>query len=356
MLCLGQQERASIIPPEPSKALPKKTSRLLSLSAMMRVENQRQPVKKKVNGFMGYRAYYSSLFSQLTQKEKSPIMTMLWKEDPSHKEWGFMCAVYSSIREFLSDENVSLQNWIQFAIKHMGIVVRESYLTTLGWKVVQLGKGTPKVERTTTRGVQSYLQPTNALELFMNCLNDGLPVANPLPIIATLSDLTNDIICVNTQVGAAAKPTNSIDSFCQPDKSQPYFTLPAHFEIAAAHPIIPQGVTVHRFLEISAFPAVAPFFMTGDGGSELNVMPERFLQDEGNDEIGSQANVGNQYFAMGMSNNTHGKYKLAVRNPDSNSIKSGPRPLAHPPFGPPKNPWHPPPYPIFHYKYCNQSS
>ncbi|KAK4148700.1 hypothetical protein C8A00DRAFT_19511, partial [Chaetomidium leptoderma] len=125
---------------------------------------------------------------------------------------------------------------------------------------------------------------------------------------------TNDIICVNTQVGAAAKPTNSIDSFCQPDKSQPYFTLPALFEIAA-HPIIPQGVTMHRFLEISAFPAVAPFFMTGDGESELNVMPERFLQDEGNDEIGSQANVGNQYFAVGMSNNTHGKYKLAVKNP-----------------------------------------
>lgn len=67
------------------------------------------------------------------------------------------------------------------------------------------------VERTVIRTIQSYVPPINGIGLFMNCLNDGLPVSNPLPVIAKLSDLANDIICINTQPGAAAKPTNTMD-------------------------------------------------------------------------------------------------------------------------------------------------
>lgn len=33
-----------------------------ALSTMMRVENQRQPTKKKVNGFMGYRGEWVAIF------------------------------------------------------------------------------------------------------------------------------------------------------------------------------------------------------------------------------------------------------------------------------------------------------
>ncbi|KAH6641098.1 mating-type protein MAT alpha 1-domain-containing protein [Chaetomium tenue] len=216
-----------------------------ALSTMMRTENQRQPAKKKVNGFMGYRAYYSGLFSQLTQKEKSPIMTILWKEDPFHKEWDFMCAVYSAIREFLAAENVTLQKWIQFAIKHMGIVVRESYLAALGWKLIQQDDGTHKLERTALRGIQSCHQPMNGLGLFMNCLNGGLPVTNRLPIIAKLTALSNDVICVNTQTGPVVKPHNTLEGFYQFAKYNPHMAMSALFEVTTTHPLITQGVTVH---------------------------------------------------------------------------------------------------------------
>ncbi|KAL2183474.1 hypothetical protein L209DRAFT_558927 [Thermothelomyces heterothallicus CBS 203.75] len=247
-------------------------------------------------------------------------MTMLWKEDPFHKEWDFMCAVYSSIREFLSDEDVTLQEWLQFAIKHMGIVVRESYLATLGWELVQDEDGTHKIERAAAREVQSYLQPTNGLGLFMNCLNDGLPVSNPLPIIAKLSGLTNDIICINnTQPGAAARSTDTMEGFRQFAKNHPHLAMSALFQVPAAHPLITQGVTVHQFPESAGFPATEPFPMAQSDDPELDAMLDRIFQGEGDVGIGNQANFGKERLmmstsmsmgmgmGMGMGNGTTGK-------------------------------------------------
>ncbi|KAK4233476.1 mating-type protein MAT alpha 1-domain-containing protein [Achaetomium macrosporum] len=223
---------------------------------------------------------------------------------PSTKEIGddgwrrsFICAVYLTIREFLSDESVTLQNWIQFAIKHVGIVVRESYLTALGWGLVQLGDGTHKIERTAALRLQSYFQATNGLVLFMNCLNNGLPVTNALPIIKKLSDLTIDVICVNTELGAAAKPTNRIEGFRQPAKSHPHFAMSTLFPVPAAHPLITHGVTVCHFPELLGFPVAEM-----DG----------IFQGEGIGGISSQANIGNHCFVMSMGNDTHGKYNSAI--------------------------------------------
>ncbi|KAK3311458.1 mating-type protein MAT alpha 1-domain-containing protein [Chaetomium strumarium] len=211
-----------------------------------------QPVKKKVNGFMGYRAYYSSLFSQLTQKEKSPIMTALWKRDPFHKEWDFMCLVYSAIREFLSNENVSLQTWIESAIGHMGIVVRDNYMRTFGWSVVRLQDGTHKVVRNHPRTVQSFLQPMNGLGIFMKCLNNGLPIADPVPIISKLSGLTNDVICINTHPGAAPQFTNTMEEFRQFARTHPQLAMSALWQVPVTHPLITQGVSVHNVEDLPA--------------------------------------------------------------------------------------------------------
>ncbi|KAL2150018.1 hypothetical protein VTH82DRAFT_7694 [Thermothelomyces myriococcoides] len=261
-----------------------------ALSTIMRAESQRQPAKKKVNGFMGYR-------------EKSPIMTMLWKEDPFHKEWDFMCSVYSEIREFLSDEDVTLQEWLRFATKHMGIVVRESYLTTLGWRLVQDEDGTHKIERTETQGVQSSLQPTNGLGLFMKCFNDGLPVSNPLPIIAKLSGLTNDIICINTQPGAETRSIDTMEGFRQLAKNHPHFAMSALFQVPAGHPLIAQGVTVHQLPDSAGFPATELFPTTQSGDPELDALLDRIFQGEGDADFSNQANFGDEHLAMSMRMN-----------------------------------------------------
>jgi hypothetical protein len=232
-------------------------------------------------------------------------MTVLWKQDPFHKEWDFLCAMYSVIREFLTDEDVSLQNWIQFSTKHLGIVVRGSYLTSLGWELIQLDDGTHMVERTAIRSVQSYVQPTNGLGLFMSCLNDGLPVSNPLPIIAKLSDLANDAICINTQLGPAAKPTNTTDGFRQLAKNNPQLAMSALFQVPVAHPLIMQGVSVHH--ASNALPAAEPLFMVQNEDPELDAMLENIFRGDGDGSLNNQPNLGSQYYGMGMGNGTLGK-------------------------------------------------
>ncbi len=226
-------------------------------------------------------------------------MTMLWKEDPFHKEWDFMCAVYSAIRDFLADENVSLQNWIHFAIKDLGILPRENYLAALGWELIRLEDDTHKLERTSTPVVQGCLQPMNALGLFMSCLNNGLAVRDPLPIIAKLSGLSNDVICINTQPGATAKSTNTMDGFRQFAKNNPHMAMSALFQVPAAHPLITQGVSVHQISGMGELPATHPLFMGQDEDAELDAMLDRIFRD-GEANSGTQANLGNQYFAMGM--------------------------------------------------------
>ena len=218
-----------------------------------------------------------------------------------------MCAVYSAIREFLSVENVSLQNWIQFAMKHLGVVVRENYLAALGWKLVRLEDGTHTLQRAANRVVQSYTQPLNGLGLFMNCLNDGLPVTNPLPIIAKLSGLINDVICINTQLGEAVKPTNTMAGFRQFAKNHPQLAMSALFQLPATHPAITQGVTVHHLPQVSDLSANEPFFMTQSDDSELDAMLDEMLRGEGDGSLGIQAGMGHQFYTMGMGNGAPGK-------------------------------------------------
>ncbi|KAK3996940.1 Mat sexual cell fertilization-promoting factor [Cladorrhinum sp. PSN332] len=214
------------------------------LSGMMRDTPPRQAPKKKVNGFMGYRAYYSSLFNQLPQKERSPILTMLWQQDPFHKEWDFMCAVYSAIRENLTEQEVTLQNWIQYAVAHMGIPPRQNYMQALGWDLTQKDNGTYELQRIAARGSTHQIQPVNGLGLFLSCLNGGLPVTNSEPIISQLSDPAFDVICINTQYSNAPQSSGTTPAFHQFAKQNPALAMSAIFGVSSNHGLITQGVQV----------------------------------------------------------------------------------------------------------------
>ncbi|KAK0747268.1 hypothetical protein B0T21DRAFT_405914 [Apiosordaria backusii] len=155
------------------------------------------------------------------------------------------------------------------------------------------------VERTSIRTVQSYVQPTNGLGLFMNCLNDGLPVSNPL------SDLANDVICINTQLGPAAKPNNTMDGFRQLAKNNPQLAMSALFQVPVTHPLITQGVSVHHVP--NALPAAEPLFMVQNEDPELDAMLENIFRGDGDGSLSNQPNLGNQYYGMGMGNGTLGK-------------------------------------------------
>nr|ALD16248.1 truncated mat A-1 [Thermothelomyces fergusii] len=214
--------------------------------------------------------------------------------------------VFSGIRELLAHEDVTLQEWLQFAIRHMGIVVRESYLTTLGWRLVQGSDGTHTMERTTAAAAggvqQGSLQPTNGLGLFMKCLNDGLPVSDPLPIIAKLSGLGRDILCVNTRA-AARSTAGAMEGFRQLARNQPHLAMSALFQVPAGHPLIAQGVTVHQLPDGAGFPAGEPFLPAAQAADdpELDAMLDRIFQGEAAAGIGSPADFGDERLAMSMS-------------------------------------------------------
>lgn len=194
--------------------------------AMMPVSNETvaEPVrkapaaKKKVNGFMGFRcksdlsqsrgqsiliffssAYYSPLFSYLPQKMRSPFMTILWQYDPYHTEWDFMCSVYSSIRTDLEEQKVTLQLWIHYAIGQMGLIDRDHYMASFGWRLGQTRNGTTDLFRTAIPMVRRSLQPMNGLCLLIKCLQSGLNkhLTNPHPVIAKLQDPSFDMIWIN---------------------------------------------------------------------------------------------------------------------------------------------------------------
>ena len=193
------------------------------------------------------------------------------------------------------------------------MVVRESYLAALGWELVELEDGTQRVERSATRVAQSYMQPTNALGLFMNCLNHGLPVANPLPVIAKLSGLANDVICVNTQLGdtAGKTTTNTMDSFRQFAKTNPQLAVSALFQVPTAHPLITQGVAVHQMPDMNAIPPPTdPLYMVPGDDPELDAMLDRILRESGGSMVG-QPGLENQFY---IENGTEGKEFLFLFN------------------------------------------
>ncbi|KAK5651021.1 hypothetical protein OQA88_1810 [Cercophora sp. LCS_1] len=119
--------------------------------------------------------YYSALFS-LPQKQRSPLLTKLWRHDPFHSEWDLLCSTYSAIRPLLTEEGVTLQTWISFAIEPLGIVRREKYMRD----IVRREKYMDGVH---TRKAQLI----SGLGLLRRCLDSGLPVANWQAMMAALS-------------------------------------------------------------------------------------------------------------------------------------------------------------------------
>ncbi|KAK1758388.1 mating-type protein MAT alpha 1-domain-containing protein [Echria macrotheca] len=246
-----------------------------ALSTMMRDEKQVQSPKKKVNGFIGYRSYYSALFSQLQQKQRSPFMTTLWQQDTFHGEWDLMCGTYSTIRSLLAEEKITLQVWISYAVSPLGIVAREHYMAAMGWTLVQQEDGSFKLERTGEPMVERSTQLMSGLDLLMQCLKNGLPVSNPQPMIAALSNRSGDVMCVKTP-GATSKqkskpkpkPKNE-DPLLAMAKENPALTMSRLFDIPVDHPWLAGGVQVFEIPSLNDLANFSPGTELQRGDNQL---------------------------------------------------------------------------------------
>jgi hypothetical protein len=137
-------------------------------------------------------------------------MTKLWQADPFHAQWDFMCAVYSEIRGFLSQESLSLQDWIQAASPHLGIVPRQDYMETMGWQLNQSESSSHQLKRTSQHVIVIDIPLTNGLSLFTSCLDNNLHVVNPRPIIDHLSKPSNNVILMdNRRRNVRAEPSQA---------------------------------------------------------------------------------------------------------------------------------------------------
>ncbi|KAK4139335.1 mating-type protein MAT alpha 1-domain-containing protein [Dichotomopilus funicola] len=257
---------------------------------MMPIEASQQSTKKKVNGFFGYRAYYSSMLYPLTQREKSPIMTKLWKADPCRKQWDFICAVYSVIRDSLSEDGITLQNWIAFAVEHFDIIDRDSYLETLGWERIRDENGAETVERANPRSFSSRMQPMSGRCLLEKCIAGGLELSQPESIYAKLSGA--GIICLNTPQDAV------IENIRELAKQSPRVAMGGIFGIPPEHPSL-QEVTTHYVDSVEPILAPMPYQMVhhGTAGFDTTMGGNWCGEDDGT--LNHHAGPGHQFYMHG---------------------------------------------------------
>jgi hypothetical protein len=175
-----------------------------------------------------------------------------------------MCGTYSTIRALLAKEKVTLQIWISYAVRVLGIVARDRYMDAMGWTLLEHDDGTYKLERTAAPNVQHNMQPMNGLSLFLQCLQDGLPIADPEPVITLLSGAKGDVLCISTTKGVTkrakrprakhsssarttrtASTTTTVDNqLLQMAKTNPNLAMSQLFQIPEMHPWLVDGVRV----------------------------------------------------------------------------------------------------------------
>lgn len=172
--------------------------------------------KKKVNGFIGFRgktshlkiprltlynltllqtAYYSSIFNDVPQSERSSDIRALWQADTFRNEWNFVCEVYSAIREFLEYDSIGLQQFIRYSIPHLGIVDRSVYLATFNWSfTTERRDGVRELHQTSPPDFESPAVSMDSITLVRTCMRNGLVLTKPHEVLQRLSQRKEEMI------------------------------------------------------------------------------------------------------------------------------------------------------------------
>ena len=79
--------------------------------------------------------YYSPIFTNLQQKDKSGFLTYLWSTDPFKAKWTILAKAYSVIRDKVGKQGAPLDNFLAINGPFIGIVAAEDYLVMLGWEI-----------------------------------------------------------------------------------------------------------------------------------------------------------------------------------------------------------------------------
>ncbi|ROT41291.1 hypothetical protein SODALDRAFT_349317 [Sodiomyces alkalinus F11] len=90
---------------------------------------------RPLNAFMAFRSWYSRICPDAPQKDISSLITKLWEKDGFRNSWSLVAKMYSSIRDIVGKDNVSLKEFLAVACPIMHLVSPADYLDTYHWEI-----------------------------------------------------------------------------------------------------------------------------------------------------------------------------------------------------------------------------
>jgi hypothetical protein len=112
-------------------------------------------MKRPMNSWMGFRAFYSRLFPNMPQKDASTYLTQFWKLDPFKAKWTIVARAYSKIRDEVGKPKAPLDRYLKLVCPQIGLISVEEYLQKMNW-VVYIGEnGAPVFYHTSEVDVQA---------------------------------------------------------------------------------------------------------------------------------------------------------------------------------------------------------
>ncbi|KAH8703735.1 alpha mating-type protein MAT1-1-1 [Talaromyces proteolyticus] len=167
-------------------------------SRSSRSKNGTEKKLRPLNSFIAYRSFYSTMFTDMTQKSKSGIIKYLWQIDPYKGKWAILAKAYSILRDDHSD-NVSLDTFLDLMVPFIGLIQPASYLEAMGCQIITTADQQYQVQSISSTGPDASNSATNysVADIVNHCYECGYIKDSPC---AELPDDT-------TQVPFAAKPT-----------------------------------------------------------------------------------------------------------------------------------------------------
>lgn len=79
--------------------------------------------------------YVAGLLPNIPQKQKSPIISHMWKFEPLKAQWEVMARAYTFLRDNFDLPNLTLADFTQRAAQQFGIPAPDQYISLLGWQI-----------------------------------------------------------------------------------------------------------------------------------------------------------------------------------------------------------------------------
>ena len=114
---------------------------------------------RPLNAFMAFRSHFNKMLLNMQQKERSGVLTTLWRADPHKNKWTMVAKVFSYLRAELGKDAVSLPLFLKHACSVLKIPPLDIYLQQRGFFLLEneIGKLTlvPRAEKITSASSQS---------------------------------------------------------------------------------------------------------------------------------------------------------------------------------------------------------